>query len=442
MGTSVEARYWYARSFEAFHVGQSSALRGEATAAIARLQVSLEDALASPEPDVDWTAYVRGTSAYLQSDRSALERAMGKCRTNKAVLCGLLFGLDERAAPEYERDYGRFRVTDISSHCRKSPEELADGAVRSLLRLAREKPDTEMWICEWEHLPSELPLETALRKKAARCVAAYRESIEEKREAFTAQAEHCVRLLRKNGWSDARQPVQIVIVDRFLAQGAAGQVPVDQYEYESGTVFIDRDRPNILLAHELGHLFSHWKEGNRDHCGFIYHEEKPDGTRVQRGNQWFNEGATVLWENIAVNDGSTLAERNEGMDFYPFSRDMVRLLLHDLDLQEGALFRAYFGEAGATGLLEKRIQERYGCPLEDLSCLSLKLDTGWAERVLRGKPETIETFGTEDQGVLAEKRKLTEIFPNVTLTKADDAGNASDARITSASDQSASRSGR
>ncbi len=147
-----------------------------------------------------------------------------------------------------------------------------------------------------------------------------------------------------------------------------------------------------------------------------YVPQKDKDDRVE-GNQWLNEGTTVLWENLSVNDGSRFSQRDEEQDFYPHSRDLTLMLLRETGLEQDVLFRAYFGDAAARSLLETKVKERFGHSIDELNCFTLKLDKEWIERILRGEPETLELYGTEDEGLLAEKRKFTEIFPNVRLVQ-------------------------
>ena len=189
----------------------------------------------------------------------------------------------------------------------------------------------------------------------------------------------------------------------------------------------------MLVAHEVGHALSRHcrKPGFGPDTGFRCHELDPDGTtyRLTWRSKWLDEGVTVLWEELSVNDGSTLPERDDAGDIYPWYREAVRALMAALNLDQDTMLRAYFGNEAACALLEARVRQRFNCALGELDVITLLTEIDFTRKLFRGEPvrhqlvhQKIRVLRRgqlvserQNSELIAKWRKLAQIFPNLTL---------------------------
>jgi hypothetical protein len=310
-------------------------------------------------------------------------------------------------------------VEDLGTYAGMSIEALASAASESLIEGARERSESEAYFRERYDIPEGEDFAVGMRKFAVRKAREYRQLFEQKREGFIAQAHHCIQLAQTRRYIGQPPKVRVVVTDWFLTYGKRGLTDVASYDHREKTTFILADSPNILLAHEVGHALSHSRERLGERVGFVTYETIREGEEKIHGSQLLNEGATVLWENLSVNDGSTYGQRSWDMDFYTHARDVTAYLLQKLGIPEDIFFQAYFGDADAQRFLEDAMGKAYGCTLEDLNCLGLRLSFDWAKKILDGERVEVTISKQEDASVRAEKEDLGRVFSNVVLVEKD-----------------------
>ncbi len=91
------------KSLDLFHEGQALAASGEVESALAKIEESL--VLAGDNNDPEWSAYLEGTVAYLNSDLETLKALLDKAGANTVILQGLAKGLEARGTVDYKEDY-------------------------------------------------------------------------------------------------------------------------------------------------------------------------------------------------------------------------------------------------------------------------------------------------------------------------------------------------
>jgi len=309
-------------------------------------------------------------------------------------------------------------LEDIATYGGTSIEELARSVVASIVDAARKRPEFEKHYRETYGIADQQDFQQGMNVFADRRIKEFQEHFPRKQKEFKEQAAHCLTFARQHGYIADTRPIHIVITDWFLTCGKPNLTGTDSYDHRTGVTFVGIDRPNILLAHELGHSLSHTQtEKGSQRVGFSIFEPLGGGEEKMHGCQWLNEGTTVLWENQSVNDRSTFSQRALEEDFYPYSRDLAKLLLEKIGVPEEILFKAYFGDREALHFLNDAINRRFKCTMEDLNCLTLKLDIKWAKSILDGQPVTIEILETDHTSIIPEKEQLARIFPNVIIKK-------------------------
>lgn len=102
IGSSVEAKYWNAVSFELFHIAQSAAYNN-----IDQSRKFFSQSLDAAKKGIsyEWLMYVQGTLYYLENNQAGLNQVIDEAGQNKDVLQRLLDGLSKRGEPNYKEDY-------------------------------------------------------------------------------------------------------------------------------------------------------------------------------------------------------------------------------------------------------------------------------------------------------------------------------------------------
>jgi hypothetical protein len=264
---------------------------------------------------------------------------------------------------------------------------------------------------------SKKTLQTAIQAEVQQHLALYQDGFAAKKVAFTAQAQYCLDLALNQGFIATSKDIHIVILDSLLLHGSPIVSDANQYDHDTNTILIEIQQPNQMLAHEVGHCLS----ADMDNCrlGFIYFEFDQTGQRIGKGNQWLNEGTTIIWEELSTNDGSSIPSRKKKWDMYGWYRAATKLLLQEIDVIEDTLLRAYFGQAQYRQPVLKKIEQRFGATIEELDCLMLRLEPEWTAQILRGEPVIADIHKNLQQEVQDQYKKLATIFPNVTLEYRD-----------------------
>jgi hypothetical protein len=104
IGTPLEADFWNAVSFEAFHMAQSEALKNNIENTLGKLNIAYDASKRGFSRS--WEAYVKGTKYYFENDAEGLKEQIPHAVENSNVLKSLLHGLQSRKTINYSEDYG------------------------------------------------------------------------------------------------------------------------------------------------------------------------------------------------------------------------------------------------------------------------------------------------------------------------------------------------
>ena len=322
-------------------------------------------------------------------------------------------------SPEASKEWAdTIPISDIAIYSGLSLPELKNQAVNTLLQQLNEGKREERLLRRDFQLDDKLPIEQALQEKAESILIEFERQLPEKKEKFQEQLQHCIALATERGYlQQPPQPFSILITHEFLQTGSdykRGKQYINYFDHDQHIIPITIDSPNILLAHEIGHALS-TNDGEK-RSGFQTLKKEGSQT-VTRGNQWFNEGMTVIWENQSASDNEKITQREEEGDFYSWYHQAAELLLKEINVSEDDNLKAYFGNSEMISKLRQKIQKRFNCTLEDLACLSYKIDINWTKQVISGQPVEINISRQTYARIKNKLTKLTQIFPNVTVNQ-------------------------
>lgn len=323
-------------------------------------------------------------------------------------------------------------VLDLEAYSGLTLEQLGQQAIANIAT-SKAPEISERWLRKTYGLAKDLPLEQALRRKVTKHIARYRSEWPKKSRAFFGQAHDCVQIALERRYLTAASGFTLVITDDLLHRGLPSDLrcwvqPYHVCTFDCGrnAVVVSHALPNLIVAHEVGHALSCRRE--QQQRGFLRLQQQPDGLWHGLGANWFDEGVTLLWEELSVNDGSTLPERHDPSDVYCWYRDATLALLEVLELNQETALRAYFGNNDSRAAVEARAQQRFHCRLDDLRHVGLYQKIEFTRRLVRGEPIQHKLPGATSKvrrdGVLQTKpnteiiekwRRLAEIFPNLTL---------------------------
>ncbi|MDD5110471.1 MAG: hypothetical protein PHI63_04630 [Patescibacteria group bacterium] len=324
-------------------------------------------------------------------------------------------------------------VLDLEAYGGCMLEQLGEQALGNITA-NRTTAVSQRWLRKTFELPAGVPLEPALRQAVADRIVRYRATLPEKKRAFGAQADDCVRIAAERNYVGNPAGFTIVVTDDLLHRGLPGHLRcwapphhVCAYSLEHNAVFVAHTLPNLIVAHETGHALS--LQRNRYRIGFLQLEPKANGGFRRCGSKWLDEGITVLWEELTVNDGSTIPERQNPDDWYCWARNATQILVKELGVDQETALRAYFGNLDAYHQLTRQVSRWYGCALDDLQHVALYTDIGFTRRLLQSEPvehrigstiARIKRSGVwiaqgKDTRLTDSWHKLAATFPNLTL---------------------------
>lgn len=324
-------------------------------------------------------------------------------------------------------------VLDLEAYSGLTLEQLGERAIANIAA-AKTPGISEPWLRKTFGLAKDLPLEQALRRKVKKHIARYRSQRPKKLRAFCGQAHHCVQIALQRRYLTAPPDFTLVITDDLLHRGLPSELRswvqthnIGAYYAERNTVFVASTLPNLIVAHEVGHALSLRQEQRQS--GFLRLQPRPDGRWQRLGNKWLNEGITVLWEELSVNDGTTLPTRHDPDDTYCWYREATLALLRELALDQETALEAYFGNHTARAVIEAYVIRRFGCTLDDLQQVTLYQKIAFTRRLLHGEPvehkirtgnirvqrDGIMIAVKPDVQIADDWRQLATIFPNLTL---------------------------
>lgn len=330
---------------------------------------------------------------------------------------------------------GNITVLDLETYGGRTLEQLGERVIEKFA-VSKTPEISERWLRKTFGLADNLPREQALRQQVAENIARYRKELPEKTRAFSDQADHCVRIALQWRYLTTAPGFTLVITDDLLHRGLPGDAyclapspNICVYAAERNTIYVAHPLPNVVVAHEVGHALSLRQEQRQS--GFLRLQPRPDGRWQRLGNKWLDEGTTVLWEELSVNDGSTLPSRRDPDDAYCWYREATLALLQELSLDQETALAAYFGGHTARAVIAMNVIRRFGCTLDDLQRVALYQKIGFTRQLLHGEPveHKIRTGHVRVQpaGILVTEkpdrqladdwRQLATIFPNLTLIK-------------------------
>lgn len=318
----------------------------------------------------------------------------------------------------------RIELVDLTELSGVSLSALAASGEQYLLERIQADPDMEKWIRHWLSLPKSTPIVEALHHHFETKPREYTATLERRLAGFQAQAQRCVDAAREHGWLQWEKPLRIILTDQSLKFGlyAHGTKSwFNQYVANEDAVYVDIQGSHRLLVHELGHLLSTNVEKRLTPFGQLKLDEGQ--LRSPTELRWLEEGSTMIWEEFAVDDGSantTIQERQTPRSVYRRFRQTTKLIMKQIGIDQDTLMRGYFGDTGVVDLVRQKVQERFGCTLEDLDCLMTPATFTITRRIVEGEPVSIKTWpdpNDEFNPAANNKEKLAKVFPNVTLVR-------------------------
>lgn len=316
---------------------------------------------------------------------------------------------------QIEENFGA-RARDLTDFSGLTLNEISEKAIKNILDEAASKKVPENHFRQKFHLAANQPFAVALQHFAKESVEKYHQSIVEKKQSFQKQAEDCYNLAKKRGYITEAKKVDIIISDSFLNKGlehSEHAITLNSFDPDLNSVIMGYNQPNRGLAHEMGHALSYYPEQSRD--GFRDIVKKPDGKTTLKKNYWFNEGVTIIWEELSVNDDSVIPSRNDPRDSYYWYRETTRLILKESGASDELALQAYFGNEETRQTLEDKINNRFNCSLDDLECLSFSQDIGMTKKIIAGEKVELKIKKSTHETVIKIMKKLSEIFPNVSI---------------------------
>lgn len=319
--------------------------------------------------------------------------------------------------PEKKEEYKpHIEIQDISTFSGLSLEELSRKAIEIILEKVRENPISENRYRRKYNLTGGQPFAKELERYAQKITENHQRSAAEKMLLFKQQADDCFALAKKKEYLAKTRDYKIIIADNFLHYGLQPSKftpTLNSYSQDLNAIYIELNAPNKLLAHEIGHVLS--TRPHESATGFTRLEKSKEGRIISVGNKWFNEGVTVMWEETSVNDNSVIPSREEEGDYYGWCQAATHLVMKKLALNEDTVFKAYFGNYESRNLVEQKLKEYFKCTLEDLRCLSLKLDMEFTKKIIQGDKVELIIKNTTSDSAIKQMDKLSEIFPNVSI---------------------------
>lgn len=311
-----------------------------------------------------------------------------------------------------------FSLLDVEAYTGHSIDTLAAKTVENILNTVRSEPDLESYYRTKYNIDVGMSIEAGLRAYAINVIHQYKTELPIKMAQYAAQIEYCISYAKMHQYTTLPNPFSVIITDEFLGQGATPELPCDEYDYRTRTVFIGIDRPNMLLAHEVGHALSHTADTiGTTNVGLRTIVKNMNDEAEYMGPQWLDEGATIVWEEATVNDGSHIPQRTEEHDIYAHFKSVTLLLLETINISSDLLLKAYFGDTEVKQYIFHSLETQFNCQMTDLDCLCLELDTSWARAVIYGEKVQVEVYDTDPETILSKKQTLARIFPNVQLVK-------------------------
>lgn len=318
-------------------------------------------------------------------------------------------------SPEKKEDVPlKIEIFDLENYSGMDIDDLKKESVDLILEKIGKNPKLKGYYQKNFSLNKDEPIESALETYSDSIVAEYLSQKELLSEKYRKQAEYCLRLALEKGYMEGVKDIKILLSNKFFDKTQVDKqrhLTVNSYDDRQDIICIEAGQPNRLLAHEIGHALSTNRE--KGIAGFSRIREKGEGLTIY----WFNEGVTVLWEELSVDDASEIPQRNEKYDFRQWARETVKIIIREADIDEDVLMRAYFGGEDAKKVVGQKIQDRFRCTLEDLEPLCYSLDVEFTKKIISGEIVEIPIHKKTQKKIIESLKSLAVIFPNIYLVE-------------------------
>ncbi len=324
---------------------------------------------------------------------------------------------------------GAYHIENIVLHGK--PSEIVD--INSLESVIIATLTKDVWledeIIERYDLTRDKPFAEAVKDLAAAKISEFKRDIEADKARIRKQVEHCRNLVLSHGYLEESQlrEIKLVVSDGFFIEfmedemGYVGINALGAYNPEEDITYVDRNKPNVLIAHETGHAMSSDEEFDTTgfkKTGFVMYKTGDEDIGEQVGNQYFNEGATEIWEEFSVNDGSVTDDTS--MRVYTFWKNLIKAILEQTNQSTDDLFKAYFAGGEALTDFKRKLFDKYNTTIDGLECLNILISRDQLELgpdILKGKQVTLVYGKKRDNRPINIRRayEVAEVFSNVTL---------------------------
>lgn len=328
----------------------------------------------------------------------------------------------ERPMNQQELWREQVSIKNIADFSGITVDELGEKRYQKVLQDIHDNPQRENYYREKFNINQQDPNEDAMREKIKAVTAEFMNKLPEKENECRQQIDHCLSIANERGYLQSEpEPLTIIISHSFLHWGSPfrpGKQYLNSHDPTNNAIIIDIDLPSTILAHEFGHALSTDKKDERSGIKTLVKDEKKQEL-ISKGNQWLNEGLTIIWEQMTTLDNREVPGRNEKGDPYHWYLEATKLILTEIDMSPDDALKAYFGDKKILELLRDKFQQRFHCSIEDLSSLEYKLDIDWTKKLVTGQPLEVTLKKTTNRSLREKLLKLSGMFPNLTLNEED-----------------------
>jgi hypothetical protein len=327
--------------------------------------------------------------------------------------------MSERFKPEtieYSKPASSVEVMGLAEFSGKSLADLVELAVAETLKDVPDEDWMELYRDKY-NIPEGVSYEDGVAAYGEARMVEYEKGLDAMIEKAKQQIDHSQQMAIDLGYLEESRPVKLLIVEPFLRSSLGSKVVgANRHDVETGLTTVLFGENNSVVAHEVGHALSHIPETQS--AGFLTLEGKDEnGHNTTSGNQFLNEGMTVLWEEMSTDDGSTNDSYKEEVSLYGWYRDTTKRIIQEIGMPQEDVFKAYFGNEELRQEMESKIQERFNCSLDELSCLSFSLRHEDTAAILDGKELTVSIGKQMHESTRKSRERLAKIFPNVKLVQ-------------------------
>ncbi len=305
---------------------------------------------------------------------------------------------------------------------KKSADELRDSVMAYLQAI--DKPNVLAQKLKSLGLPPTAPVERWKRALDV-YVGTYRQGVEKFRHyrpQMLERMDHWLQEQHLTPLQDVRK-VPVFVTDHILGPINRKDFPMSwsaEFDSDLNSISVEASNPTVVLDHEHFHAISHVP--GSEVVGFIQKTPVIEGRmREGAGNQWLNEGATIMGEMVTSPKNARRQAVGEGPDMYLDGfLYLTQLFQLEVGFSERDLFRAYLQEGDWRVQLESATQRRFGCGTGDLTDLMFgysKEGQAQMRDIIQGKKPVKLIIHSRPgaEGRVKRYQKLQEIFPLIEL---------------------------